>query len=117
MMAMTRKSETNAVEVSARYYNNSDASGALFNFVYNDQSGSVSSNRSVFFPLDRNASHNYTLPFNLNPGNYLVCVYDIEHDGTLSNGVRYPAASDELILTENVHGIKKIFNLCIYNMS
>lgn len=112
MTAITRKDQTNAVEVSTRYFKKSDASGALFNFV---QAGSVSSNGSVFLPLDRNVSHNHTLPFYLNPGFYQVRVYDIEYDETLSNGVGYPAAFDELNLTDNVHG--KIYTkvlLCRY---
>ena len=36
------------------------------------------------------------LPFDLYPGQHKVHVYDIENDGTLQNGVGYPAATEEL---------------------
>ena len=100
MMAGARKNPSNAVEVFAAYVKNSNAMGALFNFVY-DAGAGVSSNISAFLPLDRNTSHDHTLTFDLYPGRYTVCVYDIEHDGMLSTGVRYPAASDELTVTNN----------------
>ncbi len=44
-------------------------------------------------------SQNYTLlPFDLYPGNYLVHVYDIEKDGKLSDGVNYPASTNQLMI-------------------
>ena len=55
--------------------------------------------RSVLLALDRNASLDQTLPFNLYPGQYRVFVYDIESDGILSNGVGYPAVTIELTVT------------------
>ena len=57
-----------------------------------DDNGDVDFTRSVFLALDRNStSLHHTLPFNLYPGQYRVFVYDIESDGTLSNGAGYPA--------------------------
>ena len=99
-MAGSRKNPSNTVEVFAGYVKNSNATGALFNFVYNDGAG-VSLNSSAFLPLDRNTSLNHTLTFDLYPGNYTLCVYDIEHNGMLSTGVRYPAVFGELMVTNN----------------
>ena len=58
-----------------------------------DDNGDVDFTRSVLLALDRNTSLHHTLPFNLYPGQYRVFVYDIESDGTLYNGVGYPAVS------------------------
>ena len=74
-----------------------------------DDNGDVDFTRSALLALDRNTSLHHTLPFNLYPGQYRVFVYDIESDGTLSNGVGYPA--DELyykfedqLLTSSING-------------
>ena len=69
-------------------------------------SGDVDFSRSFLLALDRNTSQNHTLPFDLYPGHYRVYVYDIEHDGTLNNGVGYPAVTQELFtsLTNNAYG-------------
>ena len=64
-----------------------------------DANGDVNFTRSVLLALDRNTSLNHTLPFNLYPGQYRIFVYDIESDGTLSNGVGYPAVTSELTLS------------------
>ena len=82
----------------------SDASGALFSFVFITDSGDVDFGRSFLLALDRNTSHNHTLPFDLYPGHYRVYVYDIEHDGTLHNGVGYPAVREELLISEDYQG-------------
>jgi hypothetical protein len=75
------------INTSVTYSEHSTASGALFSFVYIAESGSVNFNKSFLLALDKNTS-NHTL---LYPGHYQVYIYDIEHDGTLSNGVGYPA--------------------------
>ena len=66
-----------------------------------DDSGDVNFTRSVLLALDRNTSLHHTLPFNLYPGQYRVFVYDIESDGTLSNGVGYPAVTIMLLSGNN----------------
>ena len=70
-----------------------------------DDNGDVNFTRSVLLALDRNTSLHHTLPFNLYSGQYRVFVYDIESDGTLSNGVGYPAVTDQLIKFSNNNGI------------
>ena len=93
---MASQTENSAVTVTTKYSDHSTASGALFNFVFITDNGDVDFNRSFLLALDRNTSHNHTLPFDLHPGHYRVYVYDIEHDGTLHNGVGYPAVAEEL---------------------
>ena len=64
--------------------------GALFNFIFFTDTGTVDFTKSQLVPLDRNSS---VLPIQLEPGRYQVHVYDIEQDGTLVNGTNYPAVS------------------------
>ena len=87
------------VTLTAVYSKYSTASGALFGFVFITNSGDLDFSRSFLLALDRNTSHNHTLPFDLYPGHYRVYVYDIKHDGTLHNGVGYPAATEELFIS------------------
>ena len=88
--------QVDGIVVTTVYSEYSTASGALFSFVFIADSGDVDFSRSFLLAFDRNTSHNHTLPFDLNPGQYRVYVYDIEHDGTLNNGVGYPAVTEEL---------------------
>ena len=96
MNATAIKKSNNIIEVTTLYSEHSDARGALFDFVFIDDDGDVDFTRSVLLALDRNTSLHHTLPFNLYPGQYRVFVYDIESDGTLSNGVGYPAVTKKL---------------------
>ena len=90
------KTPDNEIELSTVYSEHSDASGALLNFVFIDDNGDVNFTRSVLLALDKQTSLNHILPFDLYPGQYRVFVYDIESDGTLYNGVGYPAGRDDL---------------------
>ena len=87
------------IEVTTTYSKCSNARGALFSFLFITDHGSeeVDFNRSFLLALDRNTSYSHTLPYDLYPGHYRVNVYDIEHDGTLNNGVGYPAATDDFM--------------------
>ena len=97
------ETEKSAFTIGTVYSDHSNASGALFSFVYITDSGDVDFSRSFLLALDRNTSRNHTLPFDLYRGHYRVHVYDIERDGTLHNGVGYPAVTEELFtnLTNN----------------
>ena len=95
MVALETRDEKMLVFTTV-YSDHSTASGALFSFVFITDSGDVDFNRSFLLALDRNTSHNHTLPCDLYPGHYRVYVYDIEHDGTLHNGAGYPAVTEEL---------------------
>ena len=73
------------------YSENSCARGALFSFLFIDDSGALNFERSTILALDKNRSLRYDLPFGLYPGRYRISFYDIEEDGTLCDGVSYPA--------------------------
>ena len=90
------------IPLTAVYSENSAARGTLFSFVFITDSGDVDFNRSFLLALDRNTSQNYTLPFDLYPGQYQVYVYDIEYDGTLHNGLGYPAVTEEHYIGQNI---------------
>ena len=98
----------NCLTLYTMYSEHSTASGALFSFVFITGSGDVDFRRSFLLALDRNTSHNHTLPFDLYPGHYRVYAYDIEHDETLHNGVGYPAVTEDLFVnvTNNGNGLQ-----------
>ena len=97
--ATTTETDDDAIVITTLYSEHSDARGALFDFVFIDDNGDVNFTRSVLLAMDRNASLNHTLSLNLYPGQYKVFFYDIESDGTLSNGVSYPAVTDNYCST------------------
>ncbi len=84
-----------------------------FLFIGNDDGpdGSINFTRSVYLSLNKKLSQNYTLPFDLYPGSYLVYVYDIESNGRLRVGINYPATMNQLLLFGNTqleHGEHEI---------
>ena len=81
------------IHIQTNYYLYSNATGALFNFVFTNQNFEVQSTQLV---INRNIMNDYILPFNLHPGLYNLFVYDIEYDGTLQIGVSYPAVTKEI---------------------
>ena len=60
----------------------------------------VADGNSVLLALDRNVSIGYRLP-KLSHGNYRVLVYDIEQNGTLPNGVVYPAITTSISFNDS----------------
>ena len=93
-MVATSETHEKAIILETVYSEHSAASGALFSFVFVTCTGDVDFRRSFLLALDRDTSHEHTLPFDLYPGYYRVYVYDIEHGGVLRNGVGYPAVMD-----------------------
>jgi hypothetical protein len=81
--------------IITEFSEHSTASGALISFAFITENGGVDFSRSFLLALDRNTSFNHTLSSDQYPGKYRVCVYDIEHNGALANGVGYPAVIDE----------------------
>ena len=67
--------------------------------------GSVDYTKSPLIVLDRSAPRGYMLPFNLYAGSYLVFAHDIENDGTLQDGVGFPAVTRSLSARGNRQGI------------
>ena len=88
------------------YFEEFSASGALYVLVFITDDEDVDFTRLVFLALDRVNSLNFMLP-PVSPGAYIVFVYDIEHNGTLHNGVSYPAIRSNLIFTGNGPGINE----------
>ena len=79
----------NTVRISVYYFSGSVAKGTLLNFVYkNNTDGQY---YSYFQPVERNASSNYILPFDLPDREFEIFAYDIKRNGTLYSGVGYPA--------------------------
>ena len=89
--------------LTAQYFEHSVATGVLIVFTFINEDASVNFSRSSYLSLDRNASLNYTLPDDLTPGLYHVFAYDIESNGTLLNGVSYPASTGEFELSGDIH--------------
>ena len=64
--------------------------GALYNNFYINEDRSINLKKSIYLPLDKSSSHNYTLP-DISPGQYQMFVYDIGRNVTFHNSVNYPA--------------------------
>ena len=91
-----------SVTASAAYSEHSCAAGVLLIFVFMNDCGTVG---FTFLALNRTASLDYTLPFDLPPGQHTVLAYDIESDGTLASGVGYPAVNRELVTSITAQGM------------
>ncbi len=98
--------EDSGITVETDYFEHSSASGALFIFVPLDDSGAADLTRAVYLTLDRNTSHNHTLPFSLSGGRTAIFVYDIENDGTLVSGEGYPAVNTEQVTNDTTQGMQ-----------
>ena len=104
MVILQRTVDGQSVGVAVSYSEHSCAAGALLVLVFMD-GGTVDFTKTAFLALSRNTSLEYTLPFELHPGQYGVLVYDIESDGTLASGVGYPAVNRELFINETTQGM------------
>ena len=84
------------ISISAIFIQNSNATGALFSFIFFDESdGSVDLSKSSHQTFNRSdVSRGLLLPLNFfHPGLYMVYVYDIEDDKELQNGIGYTACN------------------------
>ena len=79
--------------ITTEYFEYSTAMGALYIFIFINEDSSVDFKKSIYLPLDRSSSHNYTLP-DISPGQYQMSVYDIDSNVTLHDSVNYPANTD-----------------------
>lgn len=77
--------------------------GALLAMVLTASDG-VDFSRSVLFAINESSSYNYTIPFSLSQGHFLLFVYDIQLDWVLSSGLNYPAVSHEFSVSGNDQG-------------
>ena len=87
--------------------------GALICFIFIENGININFRRSAVVTLDKNIALDYELPFSLFQGVYQVFAYDIEEDGTLTNGVGYPAVI-ELLLTNGNYSGRYIY-LCTWH--
>ena len=99
MNATIMETDDNRIELETLYYDDSTASGALFSIVFITESRDVDFSKSFLLTLDRISSHRHTLPFDLYPGHYAMCAYDIEQGGILTNGLGYPASVQNRFLS------------------
>ena len=100
--------------ITTEYFEYSTAMGALYIFIFINEDGSIDFKNSIYIPLDRSSSHNYTLP-DISPGQYQMSVYDIDSDATLHESVNYPANTDKFtIISDDLQG-KHIFFFSIHN--
>ena len=79
--------------ITTGYFEYSTAMGALYIFIFINEDRSIDFKKSIYLPLDRSSSHNYTLP-EISPGQYQMSVYDIDSNATLHDSVNYPANTD-----------------------
>ena len=86
--------------ITTEYFEYSTAMGALYIFIFINEDRSLDFNKSIYLPLDRNSSHNYTLP-DISPGQYQMSVYDIDSNVTLHDSVSYPANTDTFSIISN----------------
>ena len=96
---------------TTEYFEYSTAMGALYIFIFINEDRSLDFKKSIYLPLDRNSSHNYTLP-DLSSGEYQMSVYDIDRDVTLHESVSYPANTDMFsIISDGPQGIDNFFSI------
>ena len=97
--------------ITTEYFEYSTAIGALYIFIFINEDRSLDFKKSIYLPLDRSSSHDYTLP-DISPGQYQMSVYDIDRDVTLVN---YPANIDMFSITSD--GPQGKDNFFLYNIS
>ena len=90
------------------YLEHTSAHGALFIFMFIDGQV-VDFSKSCYLALNRNSSLQHVLLFSLYPGDYQILVFDIEEDGTLLDGLGYPAVTIESSVSENGQGILSMY--------
>ena len=91
----------NMVSIITSYFEYSSARGALYIFIFITSDGEADLAKSALVALNRNASYDYSLPLDLSVGQYRILTYDIEQDGTLSNGIGYPAVTQDRTLSND----------------
>ena len=87
--------EHNGIVITVSFTEHSQATGALLNFIFIHESGNIDLNKSFCQAVDRSdVSDGLMLPLDLlHPGQYVAYAYDIERNGRVMNGIRYPASN------------------------
>ena len=86
--------------ITTEYFEYSTAMGALYIIIFINEDRSIDFKKSIYLPLGRSSSHNYTLP-DVPPGQYQMFVYDIESNITFHDAVNYPANTDMFSIISN----------------
>ena len=89
--------------ITTEYFEYSTAMGALYIFIFINEDRFIDFKKSIYLPLDKSSSHNYTLS-DISPGQYQISVYDIESSGKLHDGVGYSASRDQSTIARNSQG-------------
>lgn len=76
--------------------------------------GNIIFSKSALVALD-SASSRHVLPFRLPRGQHKAFMYDMERDGTLFNGVGYPAVKYEFQTSGNNLGIRTYSNYTLHS--
>ena len=115
IMNATATGNTEEFVVLTTYFEQSNASGALFNFAYLNDKGDLSFH---LLPLNKNDSMEYNIPnFLLYKSIFRISVYDIESDGVLFTNVHvsYPAVTMEETGTEQcMNNFKLVLIIIMY---
>ena len=90
----------NTIKFKLKFFNLSDAMGAMVGFLFKEIDGTINLNRSKFMPFDRRAIHSLSL----DSGSYAVHAYDIEHSGVLDAGIGYPAFTSDIVIDGDSEG-------------
>ena len=89
--------------ITTEYFEYSTAMGALYIFIFINKDRSIDFKKSIYLPLDRSSSHNYTLQ-DISPGQYQMSVYDIDRNVTLHDSVSYPANTNMFSISDDPQG-------------
>lgn len=96
--------ETSSIAILTSYFSHSSASGALYILYLMPNGEDVDLSTLSHLLIERNVSHYYELPFSLISGEYQLLIYDIAHNGMISDGIVYPAIVVEFQISRNIQG-------------
>ena len=78
--------------------------------------GEIDFRRSAYLPLNQN-SQDFTVPSELSAEWYIISSYDIEENGTLQNGVVYPADDNTFQINQIIQSLLNhcLIHYCTYS--
>ena len=97
---ISSRAKVNGLHITINYFTNSSTRGVILIFLCINTNGFMDFIELIYLPLDRNGSHEHRV----SPGSFLVLAYDIESDGTLLDGVSYPASTNNLPISGSCRG-------------
>lgn len=97
----TISAEDSEAAAQTVFSEHSSVNGIFLIFTSLDPTEVTDLENAKYLALDKNASHNFTLPFSLSAGRTIILLYIIERDGKLASGVNYPVVMTELAAERN----------------